>query len=113
MNATSNPLRGIMFMVSATLIFAAQDGLSKQLAVNHSPIFITMLRYWFFGAVVLTLLWRRGFRAGLKSGQPKLQMFRGALLAIEIVIAIAAFHYHGLLGSHLVVLRQQMTAQLR
>ena len=97
---TSNTLRGIAFMVTTTVIFAAQDGLSKALAENHSPILITMWRYWFFGGVCLILLWRRGFTKGLKSGQPKLQMFRGVLLAVEICIAIAAFHIVGLAKTH-------------
>ena len=93
--STSNPMRGILFMVVAMLIFSAQDGLSKQLASTHSPIFITMIRYWFFGAVVLVILYRKGVRLGLSSGQPRLQIFRGVLLAIEICVAVAAFHLHG------------------
>lgn len=100
MSALSGPIRGILFMIATTLIFAAQDGLSKQLASGHSPIFITMLRYWFFGAVVLVILARKGFRAGLRSGQPILQAARGVLLALEICVAVAAFHLHGLLGTH-------------
>ena len=100
MSSASAPIRGILFMIATTLIFAAQDGLSKQLAAAHSPIFITMLRYWFFGAVVVVILSRRGFRAGLRSGQPTLQVLRGVLLALEICVAIAAFHLHGLLETH-------------
>ncbi|MEM7269332.1 MAG: DMT family transporter [Pseudomonadota bacterium] len=93
-------LRGVAFMVATTLIFAVQDGMSKYLAGDYSPILITMFRYWFFGGVVLILLWRTGFRRGLRSGQPVLQIARGALLAIEICIAVAAFHLHGLLETH-------------
>ena len=100
MSAQTNPLRGIAFMVATMVIFAVQDGLSKALAAENSPIFVTMLRYWFFGAVAFVILARNGVRAGLKSGQPRLQIFRGALLAIEICIAIAAFHLHGLLETH-------------
>ena len=82
-------------MLAAMLIFSAQDGLSKQLASTHSPIFITMIRYWFFGAVVLVILYRKGLRLGLSSGQPRLQIFRGVLLAVEICVAVAAFHLTG------------------
>lgn len=95
-----NNLRGVAFMVSATAIFALQDGLSKALAANHSPIFITMWRYWAFGAVCAVLLWRTGFRAGLRSGQPLLQATRGVGLALEICVAILAFHLLGLAGTH-------------
>lgn len=97
---TSNTLRGVTFMLCTTVIFAAQDGLSKALAANHSPILVTMWRYWFFGAVCVLLLWRQGFAKGLKSGQPKLQVFRGVLLALEICVAIAAFHVVGLAKAH-------------
>ena len=100
MNGSPSTLRGIAFMLCAMLIFSAQDGLSKYLAASYSTVFITMLRYWFFGLIVVAILARVGFRKGLKSAQPKLQMFRGALLAIEIVIAVAAFHLHGLLETH-------------
>ena len=93
-------MRGIFFMGLAMVIFALQDGLSKHLAATHSPIFITMLRYWLFGFVVLVIVFRRGVRLTLSSGQPVLQIFRGVLLALEICIAVAAFHYHGLLESH-------------
>lgn len=95
-----NNKRGVLLMIATTIIFAAQDGISKALTENHSPIFITMWRYWFFGAICVMLLWRTGFRKGLKSGQPKLQIFRGVILALEICVAIAAFQIFGLAGSH-------------
>ena len=95
-----NNLRGVVFMLAATVIFALQDGLSKALAANHSPMFITMWRYWAFGAVCLVLLWRSGFRDGLRSGQPLLQVTRGVGLALEICVAILAFHLLGLAGTH-------------
>jgi drug/metabolite transporter (DMT)-like permease len=96
----TNTLRGVAFMAATTVIFAAQDGLSKALAANHSPVFITMWRYWAFGAVCLVLVWRKGVRAGLASGQPRLQVVRGVLLALEICVAIAAFALIGLVPSH-------------
>lgn len=95
-------LRGVAYMVVTTIIFAAQDGLSKALAADHSPIFITMWRYWAFGAVCVFLLWRKGFAAGLKSGQPRLQILRGVTLALEICIAVLAFHLLGLARTHAV-----------
>lgn len=96
----NNTLRGVAFIVAATIIFAAQDGFSKALADNHSAVFVTMWRYWAFGAVCLFMLWRTGFRAGLSSGQPRLQIARGVILALEICVAIAAFALLGLAASH-------------
>lgn len=98
--AVPNALRGIAFMMAAMLVFSVQDGLSKYLAGSYSTILITMWRYLAFGLVVLLLLWRRGFRNGLRSGQPKLQIFRGVLLALEICVAVAAFHLIGLSTTH-------------
>ncbi|GAB5376547.1 MAG: DMT family transporter [Acuticoccus sp.] len=96
----TNTVRGVAFAVAAMVIFSAQDGLSKALAENHSPVFVTMWRFWAFGAVCLFLLWRTGFRRGLASGQPRLQIARGVLLAVEICVAIAAFALLGLAPSH-------------
>jgi drug/metabolite transporter (DMT)-like permease len=96
----TNTLRGVAFMVATTIIFAAQDGFSRALAENHSPIFVTMWRYWAFGAVCLVLLWRTGFRKGLASRQPRVQIARGILLALEICVAIASFALIGLAPSH-------------
>ncbi|MEM7525091.1 MAG: DMT family transporter [Pseudomonadota bacterium] len=101
MRATqSNTLRGIGFVIVTMLIFSVQDGLSKALAANHSPIFVTMLRYWFFGGVCLILLWRKGFRSGMTSAQPLLQIARGVGLALEICVAVLAFHLLGLAKTH-------------
>ncbi|MEL7465381.1 MAG: DMT family transporter [Pseudomonadota bacterium] len=98
-NAPNNA-KGVAFMIVTTIIFAAQDGLSKALAENHSPILITMWRYWFFGAVCLIFLWRQGFAKGLKSGQPALQVYRGVTLALQICVAVASFHIVGLSKTH-------------
>ena len=99
----TNTLRGVAFMVATTIIFAAQDGLSKALAENHSAFFVTMWRYWAFGAVCLLLLWRTGFRTGLASNQVPLQIIRGVLLALEICVAIAAFALLGLAATHAIL----------
>ncbi|MEX2519576.1 MAG: DMT family transporter [Paracoccaceae bacterium] len=99
-SSESNNIRGVLFMLATTVIFSLQDGLSKALAAEHSPIFITMWRYWAFGGVCLILLWRSGFRQGMKSGQPALQIFRGVTLALEICVAILAFHLLGIAKSH-------------
>lgn len=98
----SGAIRGVAFMVVTTIIFSAQDGLSKALAAEHSAIFVTMWRYWAFGGVCLFLLWRKGFARGLRSGQPRLQALRGVTLALEICVAVTAFHILGLTRTHAV-----------
>jgi len=93
-----------MLMIIAMMVFAAQDGISKHLAQNYSIIFITMVRYWFFGAFVIVLSARRpgGLRAVTRTAYPLLQCFRGALLALEICVMVTAFVMLGLVESHAV-----------
>lgn len=91
----------ILMMCAAAFIFAAQDGISRHLGATYSPILITMLRYWFFAVVVLALAMRRpgGLRA-MRSNRPWLQIFRGVILALEIVVTIEAFVRLGLINTH-------------
>lgn len=42
---------GYLFALAATTIFSLQDAVSKHLGDHYSPIFITMIRYWAFGAL--------------------------------------------------------------
>lgn len=80
---------GYIYALLAAAIFAAQDGVSKYLGTHYSPIFITMVRYWTFAAFVILLAMRSGGLAKAASTKrPFLQIFRGVLLATEIVIFI-------------------------
>jgi drug/metabolite transporter (DMT)-like permease len=94
--------RGIVLMVAAMSVFALQDGLSKHLATHYSPIFVTMIRYWFFALFVVALSARRagGLKAVARTHHPVLQCVRGALLAFEIVVMITGFALLGLVESH-------------
>jgi drug/metabolite transporter (DMT)-like permease len=80
---------GYTFTLLAVAIFAAQDGISKYLGSHYSPIFITMVRYWAFAVFVILLAMRAGgiVRAA-STKRPFLQIFRGVLLATEIVIFV-------------------------
>ncbi|MCT4558158.1 MAG: DMT family transporter [Pelagimonas sp.] len=95
---------GIWLMVLTTLIFALQDGMSRHLADAYNSMMVVMIRYWFFAAFVVALAARQpgGLRKAVKSQRPGLQILRGALLAIEIIVAIIAFVLLGLIESHAV-----------
>ena len=95
---------GIGLMVATTVVFAFQDGLSRHLAESYNVLMVVMIRYWFFAAFVVALAARRpgGVRAAAASRQPLLQMFRGALLALEICVTVLAFVMLGLIESHAV-----------
>ena len=95
---------GIWLMVATTFVFAVQDGISRHLAGEYNVLMVVMIRYWFFAAFVLTVAARRagGLRAAAATRQPGLQIFRGALLAVEICVMVLAFTLLGLVESHAV-----------
>ncbi len=93
---------GILFMVATTLVFAAQDGLSRHLAGEYNVLMIVMIRYWFFAAFVISIAARKSgsIRAAARTDQPILQAGRGLLLAAEICVMVLAFVLIGLVESH-------------
>src|ERR1044071_8655903 len=92
---------GYLFALAATTIFSIQDAVSKHLGEHYSPIFITMIRYWAFGAFCILLAARKrgGLKAAATTTRPVLQIFRGVLLVVEIMLVIAAFAHAGLAHS--------------
>jgi drug/metabolite transporter (DMT)-like permease len=100
----SNSKLGIYYMIATTIVFAAQDGLSRHLAEHYSVLMVVMVRYWFFAAFVMTVAARKagGLRAAAKTSQPVVQIIRGSLLAIEICVMVTGFTLLGLIESHAV-----------
>lgn len=89
---------GYAFALSAITIFALQDGISKHLGQTYPPVFVTMIRYWAFAgfALVLAARARGGIASTAKSRARPLQVARGVLLAVQIVLAITCFAVIGL-----------------
>ncbi|WP_299685602.1 DMT family transporter [uncultured Tateyamaria sp.] len=102
MSAGNNTRLGIALMIAVSVVFAAQDGISRHLADNYNVFMVVMIRYWFFGAFVITVASRKagGLRAAARTEQPVLQAFRGFLLAAEICVMVTAFTVLGLVESH-------------
>ncbi len=100
----TNTRLGIWLMLATTLVFAAQDGLSRHLASEYNVIMVVMIRYWFFASFVVAISMRRpgGLRAVARTSQPLFQIFRGVLLFAEICVMVLAFVYLGLVESHAV-----------
>ena len=96
--------KGIGLMVITTIIFAAQDGISRHLAGEYNVLMIVMIRYWFFAAFVISIAKRQAgsIRAAAATQQPVLQTVRGFLLAAEICVMITAFTLLGLVESHVI-----------
>ncbi|WP_370228017.1 DMT family transporter [Cognatishimia sp.] len=100
MSQSSNRL-GILLMCLTTLVFALQDGISRFLADEYNVYLVVMIRYWFFAAFVLVLAQRSGgIRVVSRTKFPLLQVFRGALLALEIIVTVVAFTLLGLTETH-------------
>jgi drug/metabolite transporter (DMT)-like permease len=99
-----NPRLGIALMILASLIFAAQDGVSRHLAATSGVMTVVMVRYWFFAAFVVALSAARGggVRRVARTAQPGLQIFRGVLLAAEICVTVLSFVLLGLIETHAV-----------
>ena len=89
-------------MAVTMLIFAVQDGISQYLAREYNVFFIVMVRYWFFALFVFILCSKQpgGLRKAVSTKQPFLQVFRGALLALEVIVMITSFTLLGLIESH-------------
>ena len=101
MSAAANRT-GIFLMIATTLVFAAQDGSSRHLAGEYNVLMVVMIRYWFFAAFVCVIAVRQagGLRAAARTEQPVLQMVRGLLLALEIIVNVTAFVVLGLVEAH-------------
>jgi len=89
-------------MAVTMLIFAVQDGISQYLAREYNVFFIVMVRYWFFALFVVILCLKQpgGLQKAISTKQPFLQVFRGALLALEVIVMITSFTLLGLIESH-------------
>lgn len=97
-----NTRLGIILMIATTVVFALQDGLSRHLAGTYNVYMVVMIRYWFFAAFVTITTMRRpgGLARAVETKQPLIQIFRGLLLAFEVVIMVLAFTKLGLVESH-------------
>lgn len=89
-------------MILTTMIFAAQDGISRHLGAHYSVMTIVMIRFWFFAGFVVLLSATRegGIRKVAQSRALGLQVVRGTLLAAEICVTVLSFVLLGLIPSH-------------
>lgn len=102
--SVQNPRLGILLMVAATLVFSAQDGISRHLAGSYNVWMVVMIRYWFFAGFVVVLAARApgGLRTAAATGHPALQVARGVLLVLQICTMVSAFVLLGLIEAHAV-----------
>lgn len=86
-------LRGIGLILLSTFFLAVSDVLSKYLAANLPALQITWLRYCAFTAILLTIVWRSGGRARLRTQRPKLQFLRGCAVGASSVVFVMSLKY--------------------
>lgn len=94
--------RGYLYAFIAFSIFAVQDGISRHLGTHYPPVFVAMMRYWAFAIFAIALAARSpgGIKAAAYAKRPILQFFRGALLALQVVLSILSFKLVGLAQTH-------------
>jgi drug/metabolite transporter (DMT)-like permease len=95
-------IKGFLFTLSAVFIFAIQDGISTHLGSHYPPVFIAMIRFWVFAgfAIALTSRSQVGFKAMAKAKRIWIQIARGVILAVHIVLSITSFSQVGLAATH-------------
>ena len=90
-------MTGVRYVILAMVCFAVQDGVSKHLAESYPVPFFVMLRYWAFAAFVIVLAARSGgLRQAARTSVPLLQVARGVLLVVQILVFVAALDLLGL-----------------
>ena len=97
-----NERLGILLMVTTTIVFASQDGLSKYLATEYNVYMVVMIRYWFFAAFIMTISSRKpgGVKQVVTTKTPLLQIFRSLVLVAEMCVTVLAFTLLGLAETH-------------
>lgn len=92
---------GYVFAISAFLVFASQDAISKHLAEFYHPVMITFIRFLPFAAFAIFIAARApgGIRGALRTRHPVLQVLRGLLLVSQIAVAMRGFAEAGLVKS--------------
>lgn len=96
---------GYIYALLAIVIFAIQDGISKHLGSLYPPVFVAMIRYWAFAlfAVVLATRASGGLKVTAATKRPLLQVLRGLLLPLQIVMVITSFTLVGLAHSQAIL----------
>lgn len=102
--SVQNTRLGIGLMLCTTVIFAFQDALSRVLASEYNVMMVLMIRFWFFAAFAIALAARSpgGLAQACSPRFLRLQILRGVLLAVEIVMMVIAFVKLGLVATHAV-----------
>lgn len=102
--SVQNTRLGIWLMIATTFVFAVQDAISRELAGEYNVMMVLMVRFWFFAAFATALAARSpgGLAQACAPRFLRLQILRGVILAVEIVMMVVAFVKLGLVATHAV-----------
>jgi drug/metabolite transporter (DMT)-like permease len=87
-----DPIRGILLILSAIVVFSGSDALAKYLAASMPVVEIVWLRYTTFMLLMLPLVVRGG-TASLRSVRPGLQLLRGLGILGSSTLFVAGLRY--------------------
>jgi drug/metabolite transporter (DMT)-like permease len=86
------PVRGVLLLLGALLLFSGADLLAKLLNADMPPVEIAWLRYVVFAGVLVPLVLRAGPRL-LRAGWPGLQIVRGLGILGSAIGFVSAVRY--------------------
>ena len=97
-SALTSRNNGYLFALLALVIFSVQDAISKHLGSSYPPVFIATIRFWAFAVFATVIAVRKSgsLKLALRTKHPLLQILRGFMLALQVVMVITSFTYVGL-----------------
>jgi len=100
-SAVDSPLLGISLLLIATVFFAGQDVITKQLTSHISVTQILVVRFAAFALFAVIYAHRKlGLSTAIKSALPKMQIVRCLIMCTEIGIFAYAVQFLGVAEIH-------------
>jgi drug/metabolite transporter (DMT)-like permease len=87
------PLKAILLMVSAIMLFTSMDGLSKYLTQDHDPVIVVWMRYVTMVALLVPLALTRWPSQPFRSRRPGYQFGRGIFVAAAGLLFVASLSH--------------------
>jgi drug/metabolite transporter (DMT)-like permease len=94
-------VKGIGALIAATLLFALQDAITKNLTATVPVAQLVVIRFFFFALFALVYASRKqSLRRAFVSQWPRVQILRGLLITAEIGLFAFGLHYMGIAELH-------------
>ena len=100
MNSAPGRLAGIGLMCVATLIFSAQDAITKQLSTQLPIAQIVFVRFAAFLVFALVFAWSTSGGLALRSRVPRVQLLRCLAMCSEIALFAYGLRFLGMAEMH-------------